>query len=603
MSALFFSCFSAEEVSLEEWESIAVAGPDELLAQTQSRPWRGEAFVSGPSGGVWNSAVTLEPKTFNLLVAERDGASSAIVRRMTDWLVDYDAVRREWVPRAAFFEIEVDEDAGTLRVIYTLRDNLYWSFYNSGRRVPVTSCDVVFWYDEIVGYRDFHSSGFSGQFLVMEDGTPARITIERIDDRRFAFFFPRIVADPLLNTNMTFGPSFIFERAKREGGVQGVLDLFSIATDPREIPSMGQWFLTEYVPGLRLVFHRNGDHWEKDDMGVSFPYVYREIVQILPNPGTEFLVFQEGRLEGYLARPEDLDDLLRGQAGGGRRGSADFTVFNSEGALTVPFWSFNQNPQNNDQPFYDWFTRKEFRQAMSSIVNRDRIVAQVFRGLAEPKLDFFPPPNPFYNPDIRLRHTYNPGRALELLSSIGMNRDAAGDMRDWQGRLVEFDLSIPADISIHSDTASIIVDEAARIGIRITIRPTDFQRLVEQLTRTYDWSSVFISLGSQFFPTQGSNVWPSSGNLHLWHPLQESPATHWEARIDYLYNEGKFTIDPERAWPIWNEFQEIILEYLPVIYLVSRRNFFAISNRWDFTNFFFDNIHGAKTSYLFLRQD
>jgi peptide/nickel transport system substrate-binding protein len=42
---------------------------------------------------------------------------------------------------------------------------------------------------------------------------------------------------------------------------------------------------------------------------------------------------------------------------------------------------------------------------------------------------------------------------------------------------------------------------------------------------------------------------------------------------------------------------------MPVIYLVRPRSFFAINNRWDFTNFFFDNINGAETSYLFLRQD
>ena len=601
LSVLIFSCSSVEEVSLEEWESITVAGLDELLAQTTSRPWRGEEFVSGTPGGVWNSAIVNEPKTFNLLVAERDAASNAIVRMMHEMLVDFDVYRREWTPRAASFEIEVDYDAGTLRVIYTLRDNLYWSFYNSDRRVPVTSRDVIFWYNEIQGYRPFHSSAFNGQFLTLEDGTPARITIEKIDDKRFAFFFPRIVANPILTTNMTFGPAFIFEPAKRERGVQGVLDLFNIASDPREIPSTGRWFLTEYVPGLRLVFSRNGDHWERDDAGFAFPYADLNIVQILPDANTQFLVFQEGRLEGYAARPEDLDDLIRGQ-GQGRRGRGDYTVFNAEGSLGAPLWSFNQNPRNRDQPFYYWFTQKEFRQAMSSILNRDRIVAQVYRGLAEPMLYFFPPPNPFYNPDIRLRHTFNPERALELLASIGMTRDAAGVMRDSRGYAVEFDLSIPADVTVLSDMASIVVDEAARIGIRITVRPTDFQRLVEQLTGTWDWASVFITLGVQFWPTQGSNVWPSDGNLHLWHPLQQSPATHWEARIDYLYNEGSFTIDPERAWPIWNEFQTIILEYLPVIYLVRPRSFFAISNRWDFTNFFFDNINGAETSYLFLRQ-
>ena len=239
---------------------------------------------------------------------------------------------------------------------------------------------------------------------------------------------------------------------------------------------------------------------------------------------------------------------------------------------------------------------------MSSLLNRDRVVSQVYRGLAEPMLYFFPPPNPFYNPDIRLRHTFDAERALELLASIGMTQDAAGIMRDSQGRAVEFDLAIQTDASVISDTAAIIADEAARIGIRINVRPTDFQRLVEQLTGTWDWASVIITLGVQFWPTQGSNVWSSSGNLHLWHPLQESPATHWEARIDYLYNEGSFTIDTERAQAIWDEFQTIVLEYLPVIYLVRPRSFFALNNRWDFTNFFFDNISGAETSYLFLQQ-
>ncbi|MCL2480610.1 MAG: ABC transporter substrate-binding protein [Spirochaetaceae bacterium] len=604
---LFSSCFKTEEVSLEQWKSITVAGLDELLAMTQSKPWRGEEFVSGRPGGVWNSAVVSEPKTFNLLVAERDAPSSAIARMMLDSLLDYDMVNREWKPRVASFEIEVDAAAGTLRVIYTLRDDLYWSFYNSDKKIPVTSNDVIFWYNEIQGDRAFLSSAFNSQFIMLEDGSAARITIERINDKSFAFFFPRIVADPLLSTNMTFGPSFIFEEAKIKKGSQGVMDLFSIASDPREIPSMGRWFLIEYVPGLRLVFSRNNDHWEKDDAGFSFSYPSESIVQILPDTNTQFLVFQEGRLESYGARPEDLDEIIKGQAGQGRNNRfrnnrGTYTVFNAEGSIGAPLWSFNQNPRNNDQPFYDWFTQKEFRQAMSSILNRDRIVSQVFRGLAEPKEDFFPPPNRFYNPDIKLRYTYDPQRAIELLASIGITRDAAGVMRDTLGRAIEFDLSITSDVTILSDTASIIVDEAAKIGIKINVRPTDFQKLVDQLTNTYDWGSVIISLGANLFPSQGSNVWPSGGNLHLWHPLQKSPGTYWEKRIDYLYNEGSYTVDPEKARIIWDEFQNIILEYLPLIYLSRSRSFFAIQNRWDFTNFFFDNLSGAETSYLFLKQ-
>ncbi|MDR0641777.1 MAG: ABC transporter substrate-binding protein [Treponema sp.] len=592
---LLYSCGKEEELSLEEIEAKSPEGLEEILGQTTYKPWRGEEFVPGKIGGVWNSSTTSEPKSFNLLVAERDAETNTIVNRMHDYLMDYDVVRREWKGHCATGELVVDEEAGTLDVIYTLRDNLYWSYYDNAKApVPVTSDDVIFWYDEIEGDERFQSSSYNSQFITMEDGSENRINIRKIDDKRFAFHFPRLDADPFLATNMNFGPAFIYREAKERGGVQAVLDLFNVSADPKTIPSMGPWFLTEYIPGQRLVYRRNPGYWKKDSAGQSIPYPEENIIQILPDQNTQFLVFKEGNLEAYLSRPEDLNELIEKQNTG-------YTVFNADGSIGAGLWSFNQNPKNKDSPQYEWFTKKEFRQAMSSLLHRDRIIAQVYRGLAEPKVDFFPPPNPYYSPGIRLKYLYDTKRAIELLRSIGIRQDEGGIMRDSQGRQIEFDLSIPSDVTVTADTASIIRDELEKMGIKVNIRATDFQKLVEQLSSSYDWQSVIISLGANFFPIQGSNVWPSTGNLHLWYPLQEKPATEWEARIDYLYNEGKYTIDKEKARKIWDEYQEIILEQCPVIYLLRPRSFFALRNRWDFSNFYYDNLNAAETSQIFLK--
>ncbi len=601
------SCYKAPEMTLEEIEEYRRLNQNSLVERTVSRPYKGQPYVDGRVGGVWNSTIGGDPKSFNHLIAERDAETNSVLSPLLDALADYDYIKREWVPRAASFSIRTDEEKGTLDLFYTLRDDLYWSFYGSGEKVKVTSDDVVFWYDEIYGDERMESSAYNSRFMDMPDGSVGEITIEKIDDSTFAFHFPRIVAEPILATNMTFGPAFVYKKAKDEGGPGAVKNLDSVSVDPRTLPSMGPYFISEYTPGQRLVYERNPDYWEKDRNGESRAYPEKKVLRILGDENTKLLLFGRGELEYYSPTPEQLEDVVSKADNnfdfyGNRLGKkAGYTVFNSEGGLSAPFWTFNQNPKNKDKPFYRWFCMKGFRQAMSCLLNRDRIISQTYRGLAEPKYSFFPESNAYFDGSVQLKYKYDPGMAEELLSECGFKRGADGFLYDGDGVKVEFDLTIVSTSSIYSDIAQIITDSLKKAGITVNVRQTDFQRLVEQMTKTYDWQSMMIGLsGGSTFPTQGSNVWLSAGNLHMWNPLQEKPATDWEARVDYLYNEASCIVEHDKAFPLWKEYQEIILEQCPLVYLVRSRSFFALQNRWSMDNVYFDNMYGANTEHVYL---
>ena len=600
-SSMFFACALAfvscgqktPEMTLEEIEDYRAHAGQHLLERTVYKPYTGQEFIPGKEGGIWNDSILADPKTFNHLIAERDGSSSALVEMTTEWLVDYDPIKKEWIPKAAFFEVETDEEKGTLTVHYTLRDEMVWSWYGKKETASVTSDDIVYWYNEIEGDEVFQSSGYGGQFLELENGEQGHIECVKVDDRKFDFVFPRIVAEPLLTTNCSIKPSFIYKKAKEEKGADGVKDLFNASGDPKEIPSCGKWQFAEYKPAQRIVYRRNPNYWEKDSNGKTIPYQETMICQIVGDQNTSYLLFKQGKLESYGPRPEEVDEVVNSQKNG-------YTVYRADGSFSSPFWSFNQNPKNKDSQYYKWFCRKEFRQAMSCLLNRERIIQQTYRGLGDPCYSFFAKPNAFYDEKINLKYRYNVEQAKELLAKAGIKPDAKGVMRDWDNVPVEFDLTINASSSTTSDIAQIIADECSLVGIKVNVRQTDFQKIVEMLTSTYDWQSLIISLsGGSIFPSQGSNVWVSYGNLHLWYPLQPKPATEWEARVDWLYNNASYTIDKVQAKKYWDEYQEIYLEQCPIIYLVSPRRFYAIQNKWNQENFYYDNMYGARTEYVF----
>ena len=587
---LFFNCSKEEEYSRSEIELIKNSKKNDILAKTVVKHGPIE-YKNGKVGGEWVSSLSSDPKTFNTLTA-RDADSRTVIDVLYEPLVNYDPYKKEFIPNLASFEIKVDESNDKLDVYYKLRDDLYWTTPDDKVKVKITSDDAVFWYDEIDGEKNLQLPSYSGQFIIMRDGTEKRITIEKIDDLNFVFHYPRIIANPILSSNTIFGPKFIFEKIKKEEGIEGLLNAFSVDSDVKKIPSCGKFHIWEYEVGLRVVLKRNKNHFKKDSNGTSHPYIETILYKIVPDDNTKFLLFKNGSLDSHTVRPYELEEIVS-------KNSGNYDVYNGGASLGASFITFNQNPKNKNKKFYKWFTNKKFRQAMSCMFNRDRVISQVYRGLAEPAIYFFAKANPFFDENIKQEFTFNPDRAILLLKEMGCYIGSDGFIYDSDKVKIEFDINCGADNQIASDIISIFVDDLADIGIVAKLKPIDFQKLVDELIKTYDWQAVLVSLSSNYWPTGGINVWQSSGNFHLWYPLQTKPATEWEARIDYLYNEGAFTVDSKKAKIIWDEYQKILLDEVPLIYTVYTYSFWAAKNRWE--NVYYDTLSGNEMEYFYLK--
>jgi len=564
---------------------------NKLLSQTVDQPG-GAAYEKGTPGGTWQDSLFDDPKTLNPVLA-KDSESNAIITRLEDPLLTYDPYKKIWKPEAASVEIKTDEKTNTMDLVFTLRDDLYWAtLAEPDKTVKVTSDDVIFWYNEIDGDPAMGTSAYSGHFLTMPDKTKKPITIEKLDDRRFVFHFPEIVAFPEESANLAFGPRYVFEPVKKAKGAQGVKELWSVATDPRTIPSMGPYFLDTYRPGIGATLTRNPHFWKRDAWGQSIPYIAKIDYKIVPNQDTQKLKFQSGTLDSFNLRPQDMEELIQ-------KSPKDYTVYYAGPSPGTALFGWNENPKTLDPVKFKWFSNVKFRRALASLFNRKRVISQVYRDLASPALDFFPSKNPYFNPAVKLKDDYNPGRAQKLLAEEGFTKRADGILVDSTGHPVSFDLLIVDGSNTVTDLCNIYIDELKKAGITMKLVPVDFQKYLTKLTETYDWDAAIVSFGAEEFPIDGINVWVSDGDLHFWYPHQAAPATPWESHVDDLYHRGYVTRDPVEAMKIWTDYQQTLLDNVPVFPLIHRDGFMAVRNKWG--NVRVDQTGSPDFDYVYLK--
>ncbi|MFA5394045.1 MAG: ABC transporter substrate-binding protein [Candidatus Ratteibacteria bacterium] len=516
----------------------------------------GSASISNPKTDTLVLATTNDPKTFNTILA-KETSSTAITGFIFEGLTRTNGVTTEVEPGLA--ESWKVSDSGR-----TWDFKLRKTLWSDGK--PVTADDVIFTFRDLIYNPDIPTSS---RDVFMVSGR--EIKVEEVAEDRIRFTLPAPFAPFLRQLGQDILPAHRLRPALRSGRFNAT---WGVDARPSEIVGTGPFILSEYRIGEKVVLAANPYYYKKDKTGRSLPYLKRIVILIVPDQNAELLRFLQGEIDSISVRGQDYK-LLKPQ-----EAKRNFTIYNTGPALGENFLAFNQNSKAPISAYKSaWFRNRVFRRAISYGLDRESMTRNVYAGLAYPQ---WGPMNQsggyFYNPKVK-EYPYNPEESRRLLKDAGFQY-RNGILYDSTGHRVEFTLLTNGDTSERVQMATLILDDLDKLGIKVHFLPVDFNNLVNRMVASYDWEAVILGLTGGIEPHGGRNVWHSSGQLHLWNPRQKEPDTVWEKEIDGIFEKAACELDNTKRKVLYDRWQMIVSEEVPVIYLVNPAALYAVRNRF-----------------------
>jgi peptide/nickel transport system substrate-binding protein len=343
-----------------------------------------------------------------------------------------------------------------------------------------------------------------------------------------------------------------------------------------DIAGLGPFVLTEHRSGQRLVLTRNPHYFRRDVSGAQLPYLDKLTLAVIPDQNAEALRLQ-ARDTDLMAngdiRPRDHSAFSR------LRDQERIRLFDVGIGLDPDFLWFNLTASRAATGVRPWLQRKEFRQALSSAIDRQAIANAVYLGAAVPIFGPVSPGNARWYARDAPTYPYDLAKARRLLAGLGLlDRNGDGMLEDSTGQPVQFSM-LSQTGHIRGETAAAIQEQLRQFGITVNLVLLDPGGLFQRWAAG-DYETIYFGhQASSTDPALNRDFWLSSGNAHWWNPGQPAPATEWERRIDELMRKQASAPDVTERQRAFGEVQKIMGEELPAIYFVAPRVTVATSMR------------------------
>ena len=435
---------------------------------------------------------------------------------------------------------------------------------------PMTVDDYLFWWNDMVLDEDVPVNAPFGTTVRGE-----LMSVEKIDDYTLHFSFPH--SNPLFMEYKSRGAYHSSIHIVPEHYMRQFHPAYSDAEDATELvnrynfgsrmhypdkPTISAWMTVDYVASQRLVLERNPFYWKVDPEGNQLPYIDRLDVEIPQGSATELVALKgiAGELDMQVRDVNLLDVplVLENQEAGDYR-----VIMWSRGDYAWP-WIIPMYDYP-DEDILDLMYMKEFRQAMSHAINRDRINEITSLGLATARQFSLSAESPefqtpegqeFYQEWAASYASYDPDLAGQLLDSIGVV-DADGD--GWRdrpdGSALELIVDIPAADTGSIDRMDLVKEDWEAVGLK-TVLNIIAGELVS--ARHLAGEIMIRAWGS-------AAAWGLVSAATVWTPIEGVTYSVGGARIGDYYNSGGERGVAPRPGSMLEQLQDAYTELISIV--------------------------------------
>jgi peptide/nickel transport system substrate-binding protein len=406
---------------------------------------------------------------------------------------------------------------------------------------PLTADDVVFSYDWAMNPAVEAPRARAYLDRIM--------AVEMVNDHEVVFHFrePYFRAFELA-AGMEILPRHFYERftPSQFNRAPGLL----MGSGPYRLPDPEGW---RPEPGVPIVLHRNERYWGE-------PSAFDRMVwRVIEQTAARLTAFRNRELDGFGATPEQYIDLLRDEALLARTHRFEF----QSPTAGYRYIGWNQRRGGRETFFAD----RRVRQAMTMLIDRERVMEDIWYGYGQLVSGPFSPLSPQSNPDIQ-PWPHDPQRAIQLLREAGFE-DRTGDrvLNAPDGRPFRFTLNYPTNSPELQLLAEFIRDAFAAAGIVVDLQPLEWSVLLQRLKEDREFDAVCLGWSGTI----------EGDPYQIFHSDQITPpgdnsTSYANPDLDRLISQARETVEEEERMPLWHEVHRILHEDQPYTFLATSKS-------------------------------